>query len=234
MTWFAAHVPQPRAKPQRIHLTKLASANPAVTTKTVSKADLLNSRWAQINEKMEGYLADPQHCLNTLGTCKDPVFNQWVGLMKSAEKLRKARRLPVINRGINATLSYTLDRQNWGVTDYWASPEEALTRRRGDCEDYAILKYWSLALLGFDRDDMEVVAVFDQRTKQYHAILRIKQAGATYILDNRTARIRLPQDLPFYKTVFTTSEGADFTVASNFRTLSSLVDIATSGSKQDN
>lgn len=229
--WLARYkTPIPEKKPVFSKVLQVASVTAPASGRSLSKADLLNARWAAISQQMEELLADPRHCLNTRTACDDPAFDQWITMLNAAERKRMARRLPAINRGINATLSYTLDRVTWGATDYWASPAEALQRRRGDCEDYAILKYWSLALLGFDRDSMEVVAVFDQRTSQYHAVLRITHAGATYILDNRTARIRLPQDIPFYKTVFTTSEGADFSVASNFRTLSSLVDIATSGS----
>lgn len=40
------------------------------------------------------------------------------------------------------------DRDVFGTNDYWQSPEEFLTRRLGDCEDYAVLARELLARNG--------------------------------------------------------------------------------------
>ncbi len=40
------------------------------------------------------------------------------------------------------------DSATWGRKDYWATPTELLQRRRGDCEDVAIAKYFTLRKLG--------------------------------------------------------------------------------------
>jgi len=40
------------------------------------------------------------------------------------------------------------DNKVWGRKDYWATPDELLQRRRGDCEDVAIAKYFTLRKLG--------------------------------------------------------------------------------------
>lgn len=40
------------------------------------------------------------------------------------------------------------DTRVWGRKDYWATPDELLQRRQGDCEDVAIAKYFTLRKLG--------------------------------------------------------------------------------------
>ena len=40
------------------------------------------------------------------------------------------------------------DAEVWGQVDYWASPLETLQSGMGDCEDFAIAKYFTLLALG--------------------------------------------------------------------------------------
>src|ERR1700744_4250940 len=59
-----------------------------------------------------------------------------------------ATRLRAVNDFFNQRLAYMEDIDNWGVQDYWASPLESLGKGAGDCEDYAIGKYFTLTTLG--------------------------------------------------------------------------------------
>jgi hypothetical protein len=40
---------------------------------------------------------------------------------------------------INRNIKYTTDEVQYGYLDYWATPEETLQSRKGDCEDMALL-----------------------------------------------------------------------------------------------
>ncbi len=51
------------------------------------------------------------------------------------------------------------DIDNWGVEDYWASPLESLGKGAGDCEDYAIGKYFTLTTLGMPHAKLRMVYV---------------------------------------------------------------------------
>src|SRR5579862_3315707 len=53
-----------------------------------------------------------------------------------------------INRAVNFAIYPTSDQQQWGVPDHWSSPFETLRTGRGDCEDYAIVKYVALLEAG--------------------------------------------------------------------------------------
>ena len=68
-------------------------------------------------------------------------------------------RLKTINRFFNKRVEYEDDRDVWGVIDYWASPLEALNKGSGDCEDYAIGKYFSLMAAGVSGAKMRLVYV---------------------------------------------------------------------------
>ncbi|MFN3861000.1 MAG: transglutaminase-like cysteine peptidase [Roseateles sp.] len=71
----------------------------------------------------------------------------------------EAQRLKDINDFFNRRLAFREDAQTWGVPDYWASPLEALERRAGDCEDYAIAKYFALTASGVPSARLRMVYV---------------------------------------------------------------------------
>lgn len=53
-----------------------------------------------------------------------------------------------LNQFFNHRIVNADDLQTWGRADHWATPAEVLARGRGDCEDYAIAKYFALLAAG--------------------------------------------------------------------------------------
>ena len=70
-----------------------------------------------------------------------------------------ATRIKAVNDFYNQRLAYMEDIDNWGLVDYWASPLEALGKGAGDCEDYAIGKYFTLTSLGIPHARLRMVYV---------------------------------------------------------------------------
>ena len=70
-----------------------------------------------------------------------------------------AAKLRAVNDFYNQRLAYMEDIDNWGQIDYWASPLEALGKGAGDCEDYAIGKYFTLTSLGVPHSKLRMVYV---------------------------------------------------------------------------
>jgi predicted transglutaminase-like cysteine proteinase len=70
-----------------------------------------------------------------------------------------AARLRAVNDFYNQRLAYVEDTDNWGQVDYWASPLESLGKGAGDCEDYAIGKYFTLTSLGIPHAKLRMVYV---------------------------------------------------------------------------
>ena len=71
----------------------------------------------------------------------------------------EATRLKAVNDFYNQRLAYAEDIDNWGQVDYWASPLESLGKGAGDCEDYAIGKYFTLTSLGVPHARLRMVYV---------------------------------------------------------------------------
>ena len=120
------------------------------------------------------------------------AFPHWSSLISSYKNLTATSKnatyktnnatLEEINRNINK-VRYVADIKNWGKGDYWATPED-FYRRGGDCEDYAIAKYFKLLDAGYKPENMEIMALFKRKTNEYHAVLKVVENGKTYILDN--------------------------------------------------
>ena len=79
---------------------------------------------------------------------------------------------------------------NWGKADYWVWPNLFL-KKSGDCEDYAIVKYFTLKELGMDTDKLRIVVLRDTR-RLSHAVLAVYMDKDIVILDNISNAI-LPQ-----------------------------------------
>jgi len=83
-------------------------------------------------------------------------------------------------------LEYKDDKSNNHKRDYWATPKEFLTCGLGDCEDYAIIKYYTLLKLGFSSDKLFITLAYDTYSKRDHMVLSyfIEDGKPPLILDN--------------------------------------------------
>ncbi len=68
-------------------------------------------------------------------------------------------RVRATNQFFNDAVHYADDIDIWGRSDYWASPLETLAKGVGDCEDYAIAKYFSLLAMGMPPSRLRMVFV---------------------------------------------------------------------------
>lgn len=80
-------------------------------------------------------------------------------VMASVTGRDDAAKIKAVNDFYNQRLAYVEDIDNWGQVDYWASPLESLGKGAGDCEDYAIGKYFTLTSLGVPHASLRMVYV---------------------------------------------------------------------------
>jgi len=75
--------------------------------------------------------------------------------------------------------------------DNWETPKEFLTIGYGDCEDYAIIKYYSLIKLGFDEKKLFITIVKENFRGGEHMVLTyFKTANKPpLVLDNLSFKI---------------------------------------------
>ena len=121
-------------------------------------------------------------------------------LLSEGGSLTGMQRLRFVNSFWNS-YPYITDIKNWGKQDYWAIPKE-FVGKSGDCEDYAIVKFYTLRALGVPSSAMRIVVLKDVVRKLAHAVLAVEEGGEIYILDNISSAIvphsRLTQYVPAY------------------------------------
>jgi predicted transglutaminase-like cysteine proteinase len=123
------------------------------------------------------------------------AMRQLLPLLRSARALAPAAQLQVMNRFFNDHIEFATDIQVWGQADHWASPLETLHKGAGDCEDYAIAKYFALLAVGMPPARLRLVyarAQLDDGPAQPHMVLAYypSDAGEVLILDNLVEAIR--------------------------------------------
>lgn len=115
-------------------------------------------------------------------------------------------RLKAINDFFNRQVDYATDLEVWGQIDYWASPLETLDKGRGDCEDYAIGKYFSLIAAGVPGAKMRLVYVraeVGQANMAHMVLAYYGEPGAEpLILDNLNKNILPASRRPDLAPVF--------------------------------
>jgi predicted transglutaminase-like cysteine proteinase len=79
-------------------------------------------------------------------------------------------QLERVNRFFNA-MAFVDDDIHWKKADYWATPIEFLASEGGDCEDFAIAKYFTLIKLGIAEDRLTLTYVKAMRLNKAHMVL---------------------------------------------------------------
>ncbi len=130
----------------------------------------------QWQSMMKSFVADIHQDLS-------PNAQTWNAFMRSIENDAPETQILKVNLWFNA-FPYKRDDYVYGISDHWASPTEFL-EYGGDCEDYTIIKYITLRLLGFPADSMKIAMVYDVFSGTDHALLLVKYNDENYVLDNR-------------------------------------------------
>jgi predicted transglutaminase-like cysteine proteinase len=110
--------------------------------------------------------------------------NEWLRMFSGKTK---QQQIEEVNIWVNSQIQYREDNG-----DQWSSPAQTLARGHGDCEDFAIAKYYVLRALGFTEDQVYLIVADDLVARTEHAVLLINLDGQEYILDNFTDNVIPP------------------------------------------
>lgn len=119
-------------------------------------------------------------------------FTDWQTLLKDGRGQPESANLKRVNDFFNRRIKFDEDLRVWAQSDYWATPMETLGRGAGDCEDFAIVKYFSLLMLGIPDEKMRLVYVqarlggVNSSISQAHMVLAFypSPGAEPLILDN--------------------------------------------------
>ena len=143
--------------------------------------------------------------LNTCdGASCPPGATSWQKIIREARGRDEMAQLKMVNAFFNKW-PYRLDLDLYGVSDWWAAPQEFL-KQSGDCEDYAIIKYFAPRELGFPAESLRIVAVKDRIRGLGHAILAVFIHGDAYILDNMTSVVFTHTKYTHYAPLYSVNE----------------------------
>lgn len=157
-------------------------------------------QWAKVVDRTRKQRARYAACETVSPECS-PYVVKWrkqLNGLKGADKLTQLRK---VNRMINYARAYKTDFRNFGKIDHWTTPAEFLNSA-GDCEDFAITKFFSLMELGFTNNQMRIVVLDDRRRGIPHAVLSVKLNGQTYILDNVVEHLLRHEDVAHYRPIY--------------------------------
>ncbi len=122
-------------------------------------------------------------------------LQRWRDLASQLHAQHEERKVELVNQFFNRVPSLT-DEKLWGQRDYWATPVEMLGRNGGDCEDFALAKYFTLRAAGVPNDRLRVTYVRAWREKEQRVESHMVLAYYPFpdadplILDNLVAEVR--------------------------------------------
>jgi len=110
----------------------------------------------------------------------------WQELVRTDESETDAEKLEKANNFFNDQIRFVDDIEHWGKEDYWATPVEFLSTQAGDCEDYAIAKYFTLKAMGVPESKLLITYVKALELNQAHMVLTYyeKPGAIPLVLDN--------------------------------------------------
>jgi len=109
----------------------------------------------------------------------------WEDLIQKDKNSSDLQKLDKVNRFFNK-MEFVNDVYLWGVKDYWATPIEFICQNAGDCEDFAIAKYFTLKAMGVSERKLNVTYVKSLRYNMHHMVLTYygKPGAEPLVLDN--------------------------------------------------
>ena len=135
---------------------------------------------------------------------KGCLHRDWMGALEALRGKDRLEQIQGINRMVNAR-PYVRDAVNYGVSDHWATLNEFLSLN-GDCEDYAIAKYFALRTLGFSPDSMRIVVLKDLSRRTTHSVLVVYLGDRALVLDNQLRAVVDARSIRHYQAVYAVNE----------------------------
>jgi len=133
---------------------------------------------------------DPiRRVVNTRAFDSNKVLRPWIEWAQGLRAQPPSERLNAINNRVNQRIRYRTDQQIHGKIDHWQAPVETVSRSVGDCEDYAILKFFLALKAGLSFNDLTIVVGRVVSTGEAHAVFVARTERGWRMYDNRTGYV---------------------------------------------
>lgn len=134
---------------------------------------------------------------------------QLPALVQPVASLGRDQQVRFVNASMNRYISYRFDTDPSG--DRWATANETLEKRAGDCEDIVIAKMQALRALGVPVSNLYMTIGYEGSNRSVHAVLLVREANRFWVLDNRSDRLVTQEEYKDFYPVLTFSGGSTWT-----------------------
>lgn len=113
-------------------------------------------------------------------------LSAWEELIRGDRSRSDRDKLQKVNHFFNSRIRFANDIEVWGVEDYWATPVEFLGKGAGDCEDFAIAKFFTLKAMGVPDEKLRITYVKAIQYNVHHMVLTYysEPEAEPLVLDN--------------------------------------------------
>lgn len=131
----------------------------------------------------------------------------WNNMIEEAKKSEVINKLKLVNDFFN-NVQYITDINHWQQDDYWATPMEFVGTSGGDCEDYAIAKYFTLIKVGIEESKLRLgyVKYLNKNTKfeEAHMVLLYfhRPDAIPIVLDNIVKKMEIATQREDLKLIY--------------------------------
>jgi len=131
----------------------------------------------------------------------------WDKMLQKAKKYKKTvKKLKAVNDFFNK-IRYMSDKKVWEKKDYWASPFEFMGVGAGDCEDFAIAKYFALRALNIPDKKLKITYVklkHKNGRMEAHMVLNYyhKPTSTPIVLDSANKALKLASKRKDLKPIY--------------------------------
>ena len=118
-------------------------------------------------------------------------FIKWRQFVAENQTKSNLEKIKLTNDFFNQQILWIADKKLWKKNDYWATPMETLIKRAGDCEDFTIIKYFTLISLGVSISHLKLTYVKAIKYNQAHMVLTYSETkrSVPLVLDNINKKI---------------------------------------------
>ena len=162
----------------------------------------LREKWLGVLRRLDDERVQLALCEGDPDRCASPAALRFLAIVDAAGAREGRARLGEINRAINLAIRPMGDLEQYGEIDVWSTPLATLTRGAGDCEDYAIAKFFALQRAGISADDLRIVIMRDTIRGEDHAVAAARLDGRWLTLDNRRMAMVEDADVRNYRPSF--------------------------------
>lgn len=128
---------------------------------------------------------------NEYGDKASTLTKAWHKVIKDNRDEDNWRKINSANNFFNKNIAYKRDHEHWNKKDYWATPIESIGTGAGDCEDYAIAKYFTLIAMGVDESKLRMMYVKALKWNEPHMVLVYfkEKKAMPLVLDNMNPKV---------------------------------------------